>query len=145
MTLQAETDCRLQIGHAQIDGEHRRLYELADRIGALLTSGDAAAIGRAHANILELLSYAERHFANEEALMAITDYPYLDTHRMLHRHLLSEIRDMELRALSGAPYLPVELNHYIKKWRTSHIETNDRMFGDFLATRQTHCAELAGA
>jgi hemerythrin len=140
-----QSDPCLLVGNEQMDREHRQLFEIAEKVYDALSGGNAAAIGKAHAAISELLKYAETHFASEEALMQSVGYPYLETHRTLHNHLLTQVRDMELRALSGEPYVPVELNRFINKWLVSHIQTNDRMFGEFLSSRLVCSAEFAEA
>lgn len=142
MSIDTHLDPRLLVGNEQIDREHRRLFEIAEKVYDALSAGNGTAVIKAHAAIAELLDYAETHFASEEALMQSVDYPYLDTHRKLHRHLLTQVHDMGLRAVSGEPYMPVELNHFVNKWLVSHILTNDRMFGEFLTSHPAACAEL---
>lgn len=138
-------DASYQVGIEQVDREHRQLFEIAVRMHAGLGEGNVAAQASAQAAIAELLDHVETHFASEEALMKAADYPYLETHRALHRHLLLQVRDMELRAAAGERYLPAELNYFIHKWLIDHIVTNDRMFGDFVASRGCNRAEFAAA
>jgi hemerythrin-like metal-binding protein len=138
-------DGRYKVGIEQVDREHRQLFEIAARVHAGLGAGNAAALANAQPAIAELLDHVETHFASEEALMKAADYPYLETHRALHRHLLLQVRDMELRAAAGERYLPAELNYFIHKWLIDHIVTNDRMFGDFMAARWSNGAEFVAS
>lgn len=138
-------DGRYKVGIEQVDREHRLLFEIAARVYASLGAGNAAALADAQTAIAELLDHVETHFASEEALMRAADYPYQETHRALHRHLLLQVRDMELRAAAGERYLPAELNYFIHKWLIDHIVTNDRMFGEFMTARWNGCAEFVAS
>lgn len=116
-----------------IDQEHHRLFEIAGMVYDSLNKCDADAIVR---NALtELIDYTATHFASEEARMEAAGYPGLESHRRLHRQLLTQVRDMEMRAEFGDRYLPGELNRLICAWMTQHIQATDKEFGEFLAAR----------
>jgi hemerythrin len=129
-------DARFQVGIDQVDREHRQLFEIAGKVYDALAASDEAAAAAARAAIAELLDYTVTHFASEEALMAAAGYPELEAHRELHHHLLSQARDMEMRAEFGEQYVPVELSHFLYNWLVDHIEANDRKFGEFMAARR---------
>lgn len=63
-------------------------------------------------------------------------YPDLEAHRALHRHLLSQARDMEMRAEFGEQYVPVELSQFLYNWLVNHILSEDMKFGTFMSSRQ---------
>lgn len=125
----------LLVGVQQVDHEHQRLIEIAGQVYDSLAVNSIEAVAAARAAIVELLDYAATHFASEEALMAAAGYPELVVHRKLHAQLLSQARDMALRAESGDPYVPGELNRFIYHWMVKHIQTDDRQFGEFIAAR----------
>ncbi len=126
-------ESRFLVGNAQIDQEHERLFEIASRVyDSLAVRNEAGAVNTA---IAELLDYTETHFASEEGLMVAAGYPHLEAHRALHRHLLAQVRDMEMRAEFGEQYVPAELNHLITNWLVDHILTNDKKIGEFLSGR----------
>lgn len=124
------------VGIEQIDTEHRQLFEIAARVYDSLgtKTGDGAA-DAARAATAELIDYTATHFASEESLMEAAAYPDLENHRKLHRHLISQARDMEMRAEFGEQYVPVELSHFLYTWLVEHIQANDKKFGEFMAKR----------
>jgi len=136
MDERPQFDTRFQVGIEQVDREHRKLFEIAGRVhDSLATDGDAA-IDAARAAVAELLDYTATHFANEEKLMAAAGYPELETHRTLHRNLIVQAREMEMRAEFGERHVPVELNRFIYNWLVDHIMDNDKRFGAFVAAQK---------
>jgi hemerythrin len=124
------------VGIAEIDAEHHRLFEIAGRVYDSLNASDAAAAAVTREAVTELLDYTKTHFAHEEALMEAAAYPALKEHRELHRHLISQAHDMEMRVEFGDNYVPVELSHFLYNWLVRHIEVADKRFGEFAAARR---------
>lgn len=127
---QFDSSCLLGID--AIDGQHRRLFEIAGRVYDHLSGGEAAHAAAAAA-AAELLDYTATHFADEEALMAAAGYPELDAHRQEHADLISKVRDMEMRAEFGDRNLPAEMSRFLLAWLVTHIRASDHKFGEFLA------------
>ena len=124
------------VGIDEIDAEHRRLFEIAGRVYDSLDASDAAAVAVTREAVTELLDYTKTHFTHEEALMEAAAYPELEEHRELHRHLISQAHDMEMRVEFGDNYVPVELSHFLYNWLVRHIEVNDKKFGAFAAAQR---------
>ncbi len=128
-------DPKYLVGIEQVDKEHQRLFEIFCTVHASLGARGAATEALTRKAVADLLEYAATHFASEEGLMEAASYPGLAAHRELHRQLLSQARDMEMRVESGDRYLPAELSQFLYKWLINHIEIHDRQFGDFMAAR----------
>lgn len=129
-------DSRFLVGIDQVDQEHRRLFEIAGRVHDSLAAGNDEAARAARTAVHELLDYTATHFASEERQMEAAGYPELDNHRELHRNLLAQASDMEMRAEIGERQLPFELNRFIYTWLIEHILASDKKFGEFVATRK---------
>jgi hemerythrin len=129
-------DTRFQVGIEQVDLEHRKLFEIAGRVHDSLAAEGDAAIDAARSAVAELLDYTATHFANEEKLMESAGYPELEAHRTLHRNLIVQAREMEMRAEFGERHVPIELNRFIYNWLVDHIMANDKKFGQFAATQK---------
>jgi hemerythrin-like metal-binding protein len=128
-------DARFHVGIEQVDREHSKLFEIAGRVhDGLGADGDTAA-NAARAAVAELLDYTASHFANEERLMESAGFPELEAHRCLHRLLLAQARDMEMRAEIGERQMPFELNRFIYSWLIEHIMASDKRFGEFVAAQ----------
>ncbi|HTY03694.1 MAG TPA: bacteriohemerythrin [Rhodocyclaceae bacterium] len=135
MDSRPQFDSRFLVGIEQVDREHLRIFEIAGRVHDSLLDGGAAALDAARTAVAELLDYTETHFASEEKLMEAAGYPELSAHRGLHRSLLAQARDMEMRVELGERHVPVELNRFITRWLIEHIEANDKKFGAFAQSR----------
>lgn len=128
-------DSKYLVGIAQVDREHRQLFEIAARVYDSLGASDEAAEAITDDAVMELLDYTATHFASEESLMEAAGYPELESHRRQHQQLLAQARDMEMRAEIGDQDVPVELSHFIYRWLIEHIEASDKRFGEFVAVR----------
>jgi hemerythrin len=128
-------DSRFAVGIDQVDREHQKLFEIAGRVHDCLTADSATATDAARAAVAELLDYTETHFASEEKLMEAAGFPELEVHRSLHRGLIAQARDMEMRVELGERHVPLELNRFIYAWLVDHIMSNDKRFGDFVAAQ----------
>ena len=135
MDERPQFDAKYMVGVAQIDREHRQLFEIMARVYDSLEATDDAAQSLIRAAAAELLDYTATHFTSEEGLMEAAGYPDLEVHRQQHEHLLSRARDMELRIEIEDKYVAVELSHFLYRWLIEHIEASDRKFGEFLAAQ----------
>lgn len=128
-------DSRFLVGIDRVDQEHRRLFEIAGRVHDCLTTDNASAADAARTVVAELLDYTETHFASEEGLMEAAGFPELAAHRELHRNLIAQARDMEMRVELGERNMPLELNRFVYTWLIDHILDHDKRFGAFAAAR----------
>ncbi len=72
------------LGHGDIDGQHKKLFELASELHAAMMEGKGE--NALSATLARLITYTKTHFANEERLMQTYHYPdYPDTKRRAMR------------------------------------------------------------
>jgi len=105
-----------------LDRDHDRLFAI---IGGL-----RAAVGGGRKQIeatvvAELASYAERHFAAEEAIMAATGFLGLEDHRMEHHLARTILLGFRNDHLDGRPVEAASVLEFLEKWLTSHIALVD--------------------
>jgi hemerythrin len=129
-------DSRFSVGIDQVDREHQKLFEIAGRVHDCLMADGESAVAAARRAVAELIDYTETHFASEEGLMAGAGYPELDSHRILHRNLMAQARDMELRVELGERNAPLELNRFVCNWLIDHIQDHDKRFGAFATAQE---------
>lgn len=129
-------DTRYAVDIDQVDREHQKLFEIAGRVHDCLTADSATAADAARSAVAELLDYTETHFASEEKQMAAAGYPELEVHKSLHRGLIAQARDMEMRVELGERHMPLELNRFITTWLVDHIMAHDKRFGAFVAAHR---------
>ena len=126
------------IGIPEIDQQHQTLIEF-------VTEFEDAVAGRVHWNAVHPLVVRARefvrfHFAVEESLMQIVDYPLLAAHRAEHLYVLRQFSALEMRVLRQE--FRAELLPLISAWLVDHMTDSDKAFGDY-ALRAMRLARAA--
>ncbi len=126
----------LETGHAEIDAQHRGLFELANELH------EAIAAERADDEVVadcvwQLTDYVVQHFADEEELMSGAAYPALSAHRALHQHLSAETMRITADYFNGEEVAPTALAPFVTGWLRGHIGDADRHFVTYLHARES--------
>lgn len=118
------------VGDLIIDGEHKKICEMACAFGQLVESGEVL-YREAMVMVREVMQHVNAHFAHEEMLLSIynADSTDLEEHRKEHLRLratlnkaLSEVRDQKTETFQSACHrLLDELHDLI----VDHIKTTD--------------------
>ena len=129
----------LKIGHDVIDSQHIELFSLFDNFV------DGCAKGRGKDSVLELYQslkeYIEKHFRDEEAMMASSDYPGLEQQKREHLKFQREISELGVTiSQQGVTLMElVQMNKLLVNWLISHVQNVDQKFGEYL--RETASGE----
>jgi hemerythrin len=125
----------LAIGVAEIDAQHRTLFERAARFEAAVQAREPSIRLQELFTFLE--DYARAHFAAEEQLMRDVGYPRLAEHAQEHsgfkRRLQSLLPQLESEGDSTA--LSLALRGLLEFWLTDHVTSSDQRIGEFLRER----------
>jgi hemerythrin len=114
----------IELGHPQIDEQHKRLLLLcAAVIGPLINSGEP---DPGTAQLQALIDFTQEHFAFEEGLMLSAGYPEAEQHAVYHASLLEEFRTYCYNVQLGQNTNPVEMNSFFWDWLVLHIDSADR-------------------
>lgn len=123
----------LETGIEEIDWEHRRLLNIANRLL------DAVARGRGEVAVRpvtrDLTRHAEEHFANEEKFMLEMGYPRLEEHQAEHRKMAEGLAEFTAALDSEAPPGAKELSAIMSHWLLDHILKNDKEYAAFSRQR----------
>ncbi len=137
-----EWDPALETGNAEIDEQHRGLFELANRLQDAVQTCTIGSDGRCESDedsladaIYGLTDYCVQHFADEEDLMAASGYPEYPTHRALHEQLSGETLKYAAKYFNEDNIVPEELAAFFTQWLSNHIRTQDMRLVTFLRTR----------
>lgn len=111
-----------KIGDTQIDTEHQKIFELANRFSTYKDNPQ-----KVKALIEEILTYTKFHFKNEEEYMGSIDYPNLKEHKILHAKLIKDLHDflLELDSLQSDE-IAKKLTYFINTRIVSHILLEDK-------------------
>lgn len=123
----------IEIGHAEIDTQHKRLLELGEAVVEPLTNLNEPR--HSAAPLQALIDYAQEHFAYEEGLMRLAGYPEADQHAKQHASLLKELRTYCSRVQRGHHSNPVGLISFLWNWFVLHIDSSDRELAVWLRSR----------
>ena len=114
----------IEIGHTEIDEQHKRLLLLGEAVvEPLMNSTEHKP---AAAQLQALIDFAQEHFAFEEGLMRAAGYPGGDEHAKYHASLLEELRTYCVKVRRGGHTNPVGLISFLWHWIILHIGSEDR-------------------
>jgi hemerythrin len=115
-----------------IDTQHRRLFATANTLLDVINSGSGDA--EIAAAVEFLFDYAKHHFAEEEALLRRTGYPYADAHAERHASLIATLKELEDELKSGG-LAAAALLDFLHGWLVNHVLVEDRKFAAHLNAR----------
>ncbi len=86
-------DKHFETGIETVDQQHLELVSLINRFGDLLTGADSVPFNELEAMFVELTSYTQYHFQEEEILMVQEGVHanYISMHKKLHTDFLQEV------------------------------------------------------
>ncbi len=133
-----------QVGYQQIDQEHRGLSKVLRHVVAAVCSDDATTT---RDKLALLLGDVEKHFANEEALMAKHRYPLAERHAQAHRGFLRDaVKHQQMFLDDGlTPTFRRWVLERLTKWFQFHIQANDVALGRFLSALEQDAGQPPAA
>ena len=113
-----------------VDAQHQKLFAIARELHAAMSTGQGnAALGR----ILDrLVQYTAVHFAHEERLMRLHDYPDFAAHKAEHDALVRQVMTFQQDFNSGRVTITVQLLQFLKDWLQNHIQGSDLKYAPHL-------------
>lgn len=123
------------IGVAEIDDEHKRLFELIGEVDSAVKAGSDS-MATAMSLLNELKQYAVTHFAHEEAYMASIQDPELPRQQKEHQAFVDKVNSYRFSDITDdtAKEMILELLEYLSKWLMGHILGSDILIGQFEAS-----------
>jgi hemerythrin len=121
----------MSLGNAAIDGDHKHLIDLFNRLHFMALAGDDnQAVGEV---LDELLTYVRVHFAREEAMMRRCDFPGFADHRRRHREFATRLRGF-LTNFRAEPerFDMTALYDFLADWLLVHVLDEDMKLVPFL-------------
>jgi hemerythrin len=130
-----EWDDSLCTGVAEIDAQHRELFDRADRF--FEAAGARAGRAEAREALAYLGEYARFHFAHEEELMRGLGYPHLGEHQAEHRAYAGRLAKVQERGegRGAAAALRASVEGLLRSWLLEHVDRADRLLAAFVCIR----------
>jgi hemerythrin len=118
-----EWKAEYSVGIASIDAQHQKLFAIARALYEAMSAGRGKS---ALALILDrLVQYTAMHFAHEERLMRVYDYPNFLKHKAQHDALTKQVLAFQKDFESGKVSMTVQLLQFLKEWLENHIRVSD--------------------
>ncbi|MES9992509.1 MAG: bacteriohemerythrin [Candidatus Thiodiazotropha sp.] len=119
----------LSVGIEEIDEQHKMLVSLVNKMHEAIHQRHGSDVVK---GILgDLADYTRIHFAVEESLMRILNYPDYENHKEIHEELLQSVSDLQEKVATGKTAIGFELMHFLKTWLTKHIMEEDMEYSSF--------------
>jgi hemerythrin len=125
-----EFEDRYELGIAEIDAQHRELFNILDQLEK--HSGADYSYEAARDALSQMTNYANIHFAIEESLMRMHGYPDIAAHVAEHQALRKQLTAFQQRLLDAD--IATQLHKFIDAWLTNHIDVTDRKYVPHLLT-----------
>lgn len=110
-------------GIVSIDAQHQKLFAIARELYEAMSAGRGKA---SLALILDrLVQYTATHFAHEERLMRIYEYPDFLKHKAQHDALTKQVLGFQKEFDAGMVSMTVQLLQFLKDWLENHIQVSD--------------------
>ena len=121
------------VGVGSVDGQHQNLFALCRELYDAMVAGQGKA---ALSRILDrLVQYTVVHFAHEERLMRLYDYPDFAEHKAQHEALTKRVLQFQQDFESGRAAITVQLLQFLRTWLTQHIQGSDQKLAPYLKQR----------
>lgn len=116
----------LSVGIEEIDAQHRVLVDLINEMHEAIHQRQGSKVVQ---DVLDkLVDYTRIHFAVEESLMRILNYPGYEEHKEQHEELMQHVYDLQEKVATGKTSIGFELMHFLKIWLTKHIMETDKEY-----------------
>jgi len=125
-------DRALETGDAEIDAQHRELF---DRIDKLLAASRERRSREEVGQMLTFLGdYVVQHFSAEERMMAAAGYPELPAHQAEHQRFVQEFAILYAEYKSEGPstLFIIRVGNRVTGWLREHIYRTDRSLVQWL-------------
>ncbi len=117
----------------EMDAQHQVLIEIVNQLHEAMRAGKGSQeIG---AIVDQMIAYSQRHFQQEEQLLANQQYPGLLHQKGEHRAFIQKAQEFKQKAAQGQAALSVTVSGYLKDWWTNHIQVEDKKYSQYLNTR----------
>jgi len=118
------------VGNADIDAQHKKLFQIAGRAYALLKDDMKSDKYDEIIGILEeLKEYTQYHFTFEEEHMKNIGYKKLLSHKILHDDFIERFNGVNLDAIDSnqSKYI-METLDFVMNWISEHILGSDKQY-----------------
>lgn len=126
---------QFELGVPELDMDHIRLFDLADRLHADLGQGSSGGVLRER--FAGLLDQLRAHFAAEEKQMERSQYSELAIHRQEHRRIVDGALLLQAESAASPRIYASRTLQFLHDALHTHIDGDDRRFARYLLGTQS--------
>lgn len=119
----------LSVGIGEIDGQHKKLVALINRLHAAMRER------KGHDELRQiidgLIDYSINHFAFEEKYFEEFNYPETEEHKAEHTRFVKQISDFKKGFDQDRMMLSMDIMIFLKHWLLKHIQGTDKKYSEF--------------
>jgi hemerythrin len=112
------------VGIHEIDEQHKTLSDCIVSLENAIVGGERWSA--VHIALANLADFARIHFAVEESLMRIHDYPGLEEHIHEHWQFSEDLKRLKEKALTAD--VSKEMIAFIRSWLDKHVVESDKRY-----------------
>ncbi len=125
-TQKLEWDEKYSVGVAEIDTQHRQLF---DAINALLDAIETNSAEEKLKDIIDtILNYKKFHFETEEKYFKEFNYPEAEEHIRKHREFSDQIDALSQKYPKPNIEFAFALIDFLEDWLIDHLQTMDQKY-----------------
>ena len=130
MTAHVTWSDQYLLHYQPIDAQQKQLLDLLDTLYAAEKSEESST--DASIFLFKLVVFTETHFAYEERLLELVDFPKTRKHAIYHKMMKSETREIVQNYRKRRSFDREEVLLFLRDWWTNHILTEDMQYRPFL-------------
>ena len=119
-----------------LDDEHKQLFAIIDQLHEGMRAGRGRDVLQSVLD--QLLLYTQQHFTDEELLLQVARYPWINAHIGLHQQFVNKIKDFSQGFHLGAAPISVEMVEFLRNWLSEHIMRADQQYTVTLSAAGIH-------
>jgi len=119
-------DQSYSVGVEKLDRQHKKLIGMINELSFAMRNDRGRDVVRDI--VVEMVSYTQKHFADEEKYLHDAKYLGLLQHLKEHEEFVRYSKDFEQRCQEGDFVLSLEVLNYLADWWKRHILDSDRNY-----------------
>jgi len=118
----------LSLDHSLIDEQHQKLFDIVNILIKNVDVNDEFI----KKTLVELKTYSELHFSEEEAILEERNYPGLEDHKFEHRFFIRRISSFCKEVVDENKELSEKMLEFLADWIKHHTFEEDQDYKKYL-------------
>ena len=123
-------DNSMSVGVASLDAQHQKLIDIINTLHTAMRSGHGKEV--VVRTLVELKEYTRIHFADEERLLKLYQFPALQDQIDRHKWFVEKLTSFQRATEAGELATPIELMDFLSNWLVRHIQKSDMAYSELL-------------